>query len=115
MPDDAYVQFADRWHRRAEVLMALSGTGAITWGLAASSGRGISLWPIAGFALLFAIGIYVVIAAEAGRGWLPGRQWYLEIYRQQAMHEQARENRVSDALRDIGRCLERIADKIDQP
>ena len=70
--------FHERWQRRGELLVSISVTSAFVW-LAAVlptvHATHVNIWPPIGIALaMLAVGIWVIVAAETGKLWLPGRQ-----------------------------------------
>lgn len=76
--DPEFERFRAVWQRRGELMAAAGLTGLFTWlaaALPSASQTHVDIWPPIGVAgALGLAGLYVLIAVEAHKGWLPGRK-----------------------------------------
>ena len=98
--------------RQGELLMAIGLTAVFTWLASALPNQHqthVSIWPpilVAGG--IAAAGIYVVVAVESGKGWLPGRKSVLATQEQRAMAAGYAVMHDTSSERDLVRAIEGI-------
>lgn len=87
--DSELHDYHDHWERRGELLVSVGGTSTFVWlaaALPSEHSTHVDIWPPIAVSLVVVLaGIYVIMAAETERGWLPGRQRIRDTSRGRAM------------------------------